>query len=88
MYSDDSTFQLVPVWQNELQANAYENNLKVRGSHYSYELRNNKLRIYPAPKDGIAPNSMWVKFRLPEENYDEEGDRKYGADGIILELKE
>ena len=82
MYSDDSTFQLVPVWQNKLQANAYEDNIKVRGSHYSYELRNNKLRIFPAPKDGIAPDKFWVKFRLPEENYDEEGDRKYGADGI------
>jgi len=82
MYSDDSTFQLVPVWQNKLQANAYEDNIKVRGSHYSYELRNNKLRIFPAPKDGIAPEKFWVKFRLPEENYDEEGDRRYGADGI------
>ena len=44
-YADDAYFQLVPNWQNTLQAYAYEQDMKVRASHYSYEINNNKLRI-------------------------------------------
>ena len=82
MYSDDSTFELVPVWQHELQASAYENNLKMRASHYSYEIINNRLRIFPIP-NGTSPEKFYVKFRLSStEAYDEESDRGYGADGV------
>ena len=82
MYSDDSTFELIPVWQHELQASAYENNLKMRSSHYSYEIINNQLRIFPIPS-GESPDNFYVKFRLSnKEAYDEEGDRRYGSEGI------
>tara|TARA_R100000353_G_scaffold109162_1_gene78429 strand:- start:78 stop:1340 length:1263 start_codon:yes stop_codon:yes gene_type:complete len=82
MYSDDSTFELVPVWQHELQASAYENNLKMRSSHYSYEIVNNRLRIFPIPNTA-SPLKFYVKFRLSStEAYDEESDRGYGADGV------
>ena len=82
MYSDDSTFELVPVWQHELQASAYENNLKMRSSHYSYEIVNNRLRIFPIPNTS-SPAKFYVKFRLSStEAYDEESDRQYGSDGV------
>jgi len=82
MYSDDSTFELVPVWQHELQASAYENNLKMRSSHYSYEIINNRLRIFPIPNTS-SPAKFYVKFRLSStEAYDEESDRQYGSDGV------
>ena len=81
MYADDSTFQLVPSWQNILQAYSFEENMKVRSSHHSFRINNNKLRIYPKP-DGSDPDKFWVEFRASEDAYDEQADRKYGADGV------
>ena len=81
MYADDSTFQLVPSWQNTLQAMQYDQDLNVRASHYSYQLNNNELRIFPIP-DGNYPDKMWVKFRVAQDAYDQESDRQYGADGV------
>ena len=45
MYADDSTFELVPTWQNKMQAIMYEDAIYTRTSHYSYELVDNKLRF-------------------------------------------
>ena len=81
MYADDSTFQIVPSWQNVLQAYAYEEDMNVRASHYSFEINNNKLRIYPTP-DGTNPDKFWVRFRAAEDAFEEDADRKYGADGV------
>jgi hypothetical protein len=80
-YGANSTFEAVPVWQQELYASAFENSLKVRASHYSYEIQNNRLRLYPTPSSYSA-EKMWVRFRVANEAYEEEADRKYGADGI------
>ena len=44
-YSDDTTFELIPAWHNKAQAQAYEDHIWTRLSHYSYEIKNNKLRI-------------------------------------------
>ncbi len=81
-YGADSTFEVAPVWQQELYASAYENALKVRSSHHSYEIKNNRLRIYPIPSSASSIDQMWVNFRIANEAYEEETDRKYGADGI------
>jgi hypothetical protein len=81
MYADDSTFQLVPAWQNVLQAYAYEEDMNVRASHYSFKLNDNKLRIFPTP-NGTNPKKFWVDFRVSEDAFDEPADRKYGADGV------
>lgn len=81
MYADDSSFQLVPAWQNVLQAYNFKEDLHVRASHYSFRINNNKLRIFPSP-DGSNPDKFWVDFRVSEDAFFEEGDRKYGADGV------
>jgi hypothetical protein len=81
MYADDSTFELVPAWQNVLQAYAFKEDLHVRASHYSFRINNNKLRIFPTPS-GISPTKFWVDFRVSEDAFYEESDRKYGADGV------
>jgi hypothetical protein len=60
-YSDDSTFQLVPVWQNKAQAMAFEDAIYTRNSHYSYEIKDNKLRIFPNTVN-VSPKTMWVEF--------------------------
>jgi len=80
-YSDDSTFEVVPVWQHKLQAKAFEESLYVRASHSSYELKNNRLRIFPTPGDSDAGN-MWVEFVAPNDTWVEDATHKIGVDGI------
>ncbi len=81
-YADDSTFQVVPVWENKLQAMAYEDALYTRTSHCSYELRNNQLRVFPNPS-AYNIEKMWFEFTVPGNNWEspaDEGD--IGIDGI------
>ena len=79
-YSDDTTFELIPAWQNKLQAQAYEDHIWTRLSHYSYEIKNNKMRIYPLPDNFVK--TMWVDFTIEDDPWNESSDRQYGADGI------
>ena len=83
-YADDSTFEIVPAWQNKLQAMAYEDSLWTRISHYSYELKDNVLRIYPRPDD-TSPKKFWVEFTIEQQFAPWEegaGQPKSGMDGI------
>ena len=77
-YADDSSFEIVPTWQNKLQAMAYEDALWTRVSHYSYEIHDNKLRIFPVP-DSTSPEKFWVQFTL--YNQYEPWDDQPGIDG-------
>ncbi len=79
-YSDDTTFELIPAWHNKAQAQAYEDHIWTRLSHYSYEIKNNKLRIYPQP-DGFNPY-MWVNFTIEDDPWNEEAGNEYGVTGI------
>jgi hypothetical protein len=38
-FSDNSTFELIPTWQNKAQALAFEDAIYTRTSHFSYELK-------------------------------------------------
>ena len=77
-FSDDSTFQLIPAWHNKAQAMAFEDAIYTRMSHYSYELKNNKIRLYPRPYSG-GPEKMWVEFSIPTDVWDSDDP---SVDGI------
>jgi hypothetical protein len=82
-YADDSTFEIVPTWQNKLQAMAYEDALWTRISHYSYEIQDNRLRLFPRP-DSTGPKKFWIQFSI-ERDYEpwEENPRgRTGTEGI------
>ncbi len=84
-FADDSTFEIIPTWQNKLQAVMYEDSLWTRTSHFSYEIINNKLRLYPDPGywDFSDVNRMWVKFYIDDQNaWDESSDFTDGTQGI------
>ena len=83
-WADDSTFQVIPTWQHRGQSMAYEDALQVRHSHWSYQLRNNYLRLYPTPNDVSSPESIWVEYTVSNDNWLEssEGDRDTGIAGI------
>jgi hypothetical protein len=80
-YTDDSSFQVIPVWQNKLQAIQYEDHLYTRTSHYSYEIINNNLRLYPIPST-VSPEKFWVRFSIENENQPWEDDFESGQNGI------
>ena len=77
-FSDDSTFQLVPAWHNKAQAMAFEDAIYTRMSHYSYELRDNKIRLHPRPYTG-GPSKMWIEFSVPTDVWDAANE---GVDGV------
>jgi hypothetical protein len=81
-YTDDSTFELIPTWQNKLQAMAYEDHIYTRLSHYSYELKNNKLRIHPSPAVISNYKYMWVDFSVVPAPWEDNEEYDNGVDGV------
>ena len=81
MYADDSTFEVIPPWQNKLQAMAYEDAIYTRNSHYSYELKDNRIRIFPN-LGTYSPTKFWVEFTIKTDPWDESGTSKTGVDGV------
>ena len=79
-YADDSTFQVIPSWQNKIQAISYEDHLYTRTSHYSYEVVDNKLRLYPIPSS-VSPEQFWFRFTVDNTDIWEDADDN-GQDGI------
>ena len=82
-YTDDSTFEIVPVWQNKLQAMSYEDHIYTRLSHYSYELHNNNLRLFPTPTADLL-TKIWVNFTIDNDSnaWEDESDQQTGVKGI------
>lgn len=80
-YADDSTFNVIPPWQNKLQAIAYEDHLYTRTSHYSYEIINNNVKIYPVP-DSITDNKFWFRFTVGGDDAFEDSNGDNGVDGV------
>ena len=72
-YTDQSTFQVIPAWHNKMQAISYEDHLYTRTSHYSYEIIDNKLRLYPIPSL-VSPEKFWIRFSVPTDAYEATSD--------------
>ena len=80
-YSDDSTFEVIPAWQNKAQSMAFEDSIYTRNSHYSFELKNNQLRLYPKPVSS-SPKYFWIQFTIPSEPWETSGSADIGIDGV------
>jgi len=80
-FSDASTFELVPTWHNKSQAMAFEDAIYTRTSHYSYELKDNKIRLFPQPMTG-GPDKMWVQFSVPRDSFMTSSASDTTIDGI------
>ncbi len=83
-YADDATFEIIPTWQNKLQAIMYEDSLMTRTSNYSYELINNKLRLYPDPSywDFGGLDRIWVRFYVDTDAWEEDAGYRSGVKGV------
>jgi len=80
-FADDSTFEVIPAWQNKLQAAAFEDAIYTRNSHYSYEIKNNKLRLFPNVVRQTA-SKMWFEFYVESNAWDVDDTKEEGVDGV------
>ena len=83
-FADDSTFEIIPTWQNKMQAIMYEDSIFTRTSHYAYELINNKLRLFPTPSGWgyDETDRIWVKFYVKPDAWESNPDMLDGTDGV------
>lgn len=58
-YSPAVNFLVMPLYADLLRIQAIEMNDQIRKSSYSFELRNNKLNIFPIPSIGLK---MWFEY--------------------------
>ena len=80
-YSDNADFELIPSWHNKIQAVQYEDHLYTRTSHYSYEVIDNKLRIYPIPTN-VSPQKFWFRFTIKVGPFEDDGNNEDGLNGV------
>lgn len=50
-FTPETIFYLLPIWEDVLRGMQFETSNRVRRSHYSYELNNNVLSLYPFPTE-------------------------------------
>tara|TARA_Y100000592_G_scaffold100924_1_gene183777 strand:- start:27755 stop:29020 length:1266 start_codon:yes stop_codon:yes gene_type:complete len=82
-FADDSTFELIPTWQNKMQAMMYEDSIFTRTSHYSYEIKNNKLRLFPTPSFfGFQDDTIWFQFYIKQSSTADEAGYDDGVNGV------
>jgi len=83
-FGDDSTFEIIPTWQNKLQAIMYEDSITTRTSNYSYELIDGKLRLYPPPTYwGFGDlDRIWVRFRVESDAWANTSDVTGSINGV------
>ena len=58
------SFIMRPISYDIARANAIETNDKVRKSAYSFELQNNKLRIFPRPNTNDSGDKIYFQYYL------------------------
>jgi hypothetical protein len=83
-FADDSTFEIIPTWQNKMQAMMYEDSIITRTSNYGYEIINNNLRLYPTPShwsDGFD-DRVWLRFYVDITPWEQDGTTNVGVNGI------
>ncbi len=61
------TYIMRPISYDISRAQAIETNDLIRKSAYSFELVNNKLRIFPIPKSGDAGDKIWFHYYVRDE---------------------
>ena len=52
-FTPETVFYLLPIWEDVLRAMQLEQSHRIRRSNYSYNIVNNKLRLYPVPTSDI-----------------------------------
>ncbi len=64
-YSPAVSFMVMPINADLLRMQAIELNDQIRKSSYSFELRNNKLKVFPIPTDSTI--TLWFDYILVDD---------------------
>jgi hypothetical protein len=79
-FSPGIAFLMMPVSADVLRLQAIEFNDQIRKSAYSFELINNKLRIFPIPRDNTT---LWFRYLVEEERND---PTRNSSNGIVTDF--
>tara|TARA_Y100000361_G_scaffold151594_1_gene169284 strand:+ start:13 stop:1176 length:1164 start_codon:yes stop_codon:yes gene_type:complete len=79
-YSPAVQFMMMPIYADILKVQAIEFNDQIRKSAYSFELVNNKLRIFPNPTDSYT---LHFKYILKK---DRDNTLQGTSDGVITDF--
>lgn len=66
-YAVASNFLIMPMYETLLRAQAIELNDQIRRSNYSFEIRNNKVRLYPIPNPDSEGDRMWFEYMVEKD---------------------
>ena len=66
-YSPAISFMLMPVYYDLETIQAIQFNDTIRKSNYSFELINDKLRVFPLPGTGDNGRNLWFKYILKSD---------------------
>lgn len=62
-----NNFMLMPTYETLLRAQALELNDQIRRSSFSFEIRNNKVRLYPLPSTSDHGSRMWFEYMVERD---------------------
>ena len=79
-YSPAITFVLQPIFADLLRVQAIEFNDQIRKSAYSFELRNNQLRVFPIPTES---GSLWIEYVKTEDRDNPLRTRHSGSADVV-----
>ncbi len=69
-FTPETVFYMLPIWEDVLRAQALETSHRIRRSHYSWNLINNQLKLYPPPnEDGTKIHFSY--YVISEPAFDE-----------------
>jgi len=64
----------------------YEDSIYTRTSHYSYEISDNRLTLYPTPSNdnlsGVDMPRIWFRFYIQENAWDDSNSYDSGVNGV------
>tara|TARA_R110001592_G_scaffold93155_5_gene270729 strand:+ start:77 stop:1243 length:1167 start_codon:yes stop_codon:yes gene_type:complete len=77
-YSPGISFLMMPVYADILRMQAIEFNDQIRKSAFSFQLRNNELKIFPRP---AGSSKLWFEYYLEKDRNNPLRGSDYGSDG-------
>ena len=79
-YSPGISFMMMPVYADILKIQAIEFNDQIRKSAYSFQLRNNKLKIFPIPEDDYTLHFEYIVKK------DRDNTLQGNSEGVITDV--
>lgn len=60
-------FMIMPIYEDLLRIQAIEFNQQIRRSQYSFDIKNNRLRLFPVPNHNMK---VWIEYILKSDRAD------------------